>query len=110
MPVDREADHLQIKALTECLSFPLKLVYVDRSEGGPTELVIPDGSSPDVSLLYRPGSFNSTGWPKSNVSKVRAYYSASDHLIHKNFSGVCWVSHWFEEYLKIIKIGDYFFE
>ena len=55
MPVDREADHLQIKALTECLSFPLKLVYVDRSEGGPTELVIPDGSSPDVSLLYRPG-------------------------------------------------------
>ncbi|KAL5269026.1 hypothetical protein ACHWQZ_G002748 [Mnemiopsis leidyi] len=58
MPVDREADHLQIKALTECLSFPLKLVYVDRSEGGPTELVIPDGSSPDVSLLYRPGHYD----------------------------------------------------
>ena len=47
---------------------------------------------------------------KSNVSKVRAYCSASDHLIHKMFSGVCRVSHWFEEYLKIIEIGDYFFE
>ena len=50
------------------------------------------------------------GWPKSNVSKVRAYYSASDHLIRKIFSGVCRDSHWFEEYLKIIEIGDYFFE
>ena len=51
-----------------------------------------------------------TGWPKSNVSKVRAYCSASDHLIRKIFSGVCRDSHWFEEYLKIIEIGDYFFE
>ena len=54
--------------------------------------------------------FEFTGWPKSNVSKVRAYCSASDHLIRKIFSGVCKVSHWFEEYLKIIEIGDYFFE
>ena len=53
--------------------------------------------------------FHSTGWPKSNVSKVRAYCSASDHLIRKIFSGVCRDSHWFEEYLKIIEIGDYFF-
>ena len=51
-----------------------------------------------------------TGWPKSNVSKVRAYYSAFDHLIRKIFSGVCRDSHWFGEYLKIIEIGDYFFE
>ena len=49
-------------------------------------------------------------WPKSNVSKVRAYCSASDHLIRKIFSGVCRDSHWFEEYLKIIEIGDHFFE
>ena len=52
----------------------------------------------------------STGWPKSNVSKVRAYCSASNHLIRKIFSGVCRLSHWFEEYLKIIEIGDHFFE
>ena len=51
-----------------------------------------------------------TGCPKSTVSKVRACCSASDHLIRKIFSGVCRVSHWFEEYLKIIEIGDYFFE
>ncbi|XP_063684538.1 ubiquitin thioesterase OTUB1-like isoform X2 [Bolinopsis microptera] len=58
MPVDREADHLQIKALTDCLSFPLKLVYVDRSEGSPSELIIPDGSNPTVFLLYRPGHYD----------------------------------------------------
>ena len=51
-----------------------------------------------------------TGWPQSNVSKVRAYCSGSDHLIRKISSGVCRVSHWFDEYLKIIKISDYFFE
>ena len=48
-------------------------------------------------------------WPKSNVSKVRAYCSAFDHLIRKIFSGVCRDSHWFEEYLKIIEIDDHFF-
>ena len=44
------------------------------------------------------------------MSKVRAYCSASDHLIRKIFSGVCRDSLWFEEYLKIIEVGDYFFE
>ena len=53
---------------------------------------------------------NCTGWPKSNVPKVRAYCSASDHLIRKLFSGVFRDIHWFEEYLKIIEIDDYFFE
>ena len=53
---------------------------------------------------------NNTGWPKSNVPKVRAYYSASDHLIRKTFAGVCRDNHWFEEYLKIIEIDDNFFE
>ena len=51
-----------------------------------------------------------TGWPKSNVPKVRAYSSASDHLIRKIFSGVCRDIHWFEEYLKIIEFDDHFFE
>ena len=54
--------------------------------------------------------FQSTGWPKSNVPKVRAYCSASDHLIRKIFAGVCRDIHWFEEYLKIIEIDDHFFE
>ena len=55
-------------------------------------------------------SVANTGWPKSNVSKVRAYCSASDHLIRKIFSGLCRDSHRFEEYLKIIWIGVHFFE
>ena len=42
--------------------------------------------------------------------KVRAYCSASDHLIRKTFFGVCRDIHWFEEYLKIIEIDDHFFE
>ena len=44
----------------------------------------------------------------SNVPKVRAYCSASDHRISKICSGVCRDSQWFEEYLKIIEIGDNF--
>ena len=52
----------------------------------------------------------STGWPKSNVPKVRAYCSTPDHLIRKIFSGMCRDIHWFEEYLKIIEIDDHFFE
>ena len=54
--------------------------------------------------------FIDTGWPKSNVSNVRAYCLASDHLIRNIFLGVCRDSHWFKEYLKIIEIGDHFFE
>ena len=65
-----------------------------------------------LNFLFLFCSLNNTlfWWPKSNVSKVRAYCSASDHLIRKIFSGVCRGSHWFEEYLKIIEISDNFFE
>ena len=41
--------------------------------------------------------YYTTGWPKSNVPKVQAYCSASDHLIRKISSGVCRDIHWFEE-------------
>ena len=44
------------------------------------------------------------GCHRPNEAKVRAYCSASDHLIRKIFSGVCRDSQWFEEYLTIIKI------
>ena len=60
-------------------------------------------------LLTKCRTYRDTGWPKSNVSKVRAYCSASDHLIRKIFSGVCRDRHWFEEYLKFIEIDDYFY-
>ena len=42
-----------------------------------------------LSKLASTSRSENTGWPKSNVPKVRAYCSASDHLIHKIFSGVC---------------------
>ena len=64
---------------------------------------------------YSDVTLKTARWPKSiNVSKVQAYYSASesDHLIRKNFSGLCRDSHCFEEYLKIIETFTYvhFFE
>lgn len=58
MPVDKEADHLQVMAITECLEFPLKIIYVDRSPGPPTEIKFPDNSNPDVVLIYRPGHYD----------------------------------------------------
>ena len=61
-------------------------------------------------LVKAKGLYDCTGWPKSNVPKVRAYCSASDHLIRKIFSGVCRYIHCFEEYLKVIEIDDHFLE
>lgn len=58
MPVDREADHLHIMALCSCLEFPVKIMYVDRTSGGPTEINFPDGTAPTVTLLYRPGHYD----------------------------------------------------
>ena len=49
---------LQVMALTECLEFPLKIIYVDRSPGPPTEIKFPDSSDPKVVLIYRPGHYD----------------------------------------------------
>ena len=53
-----------------------------------------------------------TGWPKSNVQKVRAHCTVSDHLTSKSFQGCVGIftAHWFDEYLKIVEIDHYFFE
>ena len=42
----------------------------------------------------------STGCPKSHCAKVRAYCSASDHLIHKISSRMLQENSSFEEYYK----------
>ena len=41
-----------------------------------------------ICVLYEYVPPKNTGWPKSNVSKVGAYCSASDHQIRKISSGV----------------------
>ena len=45
---------------------------------------------------------------KDSHPTIRAYCSASGHLIRKIFSGVCRGSHWFQVYLKVIVIDDHF--
>eukprot|EP00753_Platysulcus_tardus_P020546 PLAT820.1.p1 GENE.PLAT820.1~~PLAT820.1.p1 ORF type:complete len:285 (+),score=141.16 PLAT820.1:29-883(+) len=58
-PTDKECDQIQIMALAEAFSVCVKIVYLDRSEGGmPTEHIIPDGGEPVVTVLYRPGHYD----------------------------------------------------
>ena len=62
-----------------------------------------------ASIMFVINMSDNYGWPKSNVLKVRPYCSASDHPIRKICLGVCWDSHWSEEYLKISEMDDKFF-
>ncbi|XP_022097922.1 ubiquitin thioesterase OTUB1-like [Acanthaster planci] len=58
-PMARESDHIHIIALTSALDVGVRVVYLDRGEGGkviPHDF--PDGCSPQVVLLYRPGHYD----------------------------------------------------
>eukprot|EP00051_Salpingoeca_urceolata_P021496 m.337930 g.337930 ORF g.337930 m.337930 type:complete len:265 (-) comp19809_c1_seq2:69-863(-) len=59
-PMGKEADHLQIKALSEALGVCIRVSYVDRTPGETANTHdIPDnGSEPSVHLLYRPGHYD----------------------------------------------------
>mmetsp|Transcript_57693 Transcript_57693/g.185402 ORF Transcript_57693/g.185402 Transcript_57693/m.185402 type:complete len:265 (+) Transcript_57693:60-854(+) len=64
-PMNTEADHLQIAALSTCLGVPVCVVYLDRSEGDTAaeHLFQEDGGAavgafPPVHLLYRPGHYD----------------------------------------------------
>ncbi|CAJ1351391.1 unnamed protein product, partial [Effrenium voratum] len=60
-PMNTEADHLQISALSSYLAVPVTVVYLDRTEGAAAEHPFAhDPSSPfePVHLLYRPGHYD----------------------------------------------------
>lgn len=57
-PVNRECEQVQIIALTEMLDIPVAIEYLDGTSDAPSRLVFPDGSSPVVELLYRPGHYD----------------------------------------------------
>ncbi|KNC51085.1 ubiquitin thioesterase OTUB1 [Thecamonas trahens ATCC 50062] len=59
--VGRDADHVQITALTAYLDLAVRVVYLDQSttaDGAASEIVIPDGGRPVCTLLYRPGHYD----------------------------------------------------
>ena len=56
-PVNHECEQVQIIALTEMLEIPVAIEYLDGS-GAPSKLVFPEGATPVVNLLYRPGHYD----------------------------------------------------
>jgi len=58
-PMGKEADHIHIIALTAVLDTPVRVEYMDRGESKSVNAHdFPEGSSPCVSLLYRPGHYD----------------------------------------------------
>lgn len=59
-PMYRESDHIHIISLTECSGVNVRINYLDR--GGSEDRVnthdFPEGSSPRIHLLYRPGHYD----------------------------------------------------
>ena len=58
-PMGREADHIHIIALTAALDTPVRVEYMDRGESKAVNAHdFPEGSAPQVCLLYRPGHYD----------------------------------------------------
>ncbi|XP_030075729.1 ubiquitin thioesterase OTUB1 [Microcaecilia unicolor] len=58
-PMAKESDHIHIIALAQALNVSILVEYMDRGEGGATNHhVFPEGSVPNVYLLYRPGHYD----------------------------------------------------
>jgi ubiquitin thioesterase protein OTUB1 len=58
-PMYKEADHLQISGLTAALGVPIRVTYMDRGIGGQVnEHDFPEGTTPTIHLLYRPGHYD----------------------------------------------------
>lgn len=59
-PMYRDCDQIQIVALTRALAVPLRIVYLDQSEGdSPTIHTFEDAEGKEaVVLLYKPGHYD----------------------------------------------------
>lgn len=56
-PMYKESDHIHIIALTTALGmFGVRVVYMDRGIGAKHEF--PEGSNPNIHILYRPGHYD----------------------------------------------------
>ena len=56
--IDKDADALQILALTTEMGVPVHISYLDATDGPLRGYVIPEGMERVVSLLYRPGHYD----------------------------------------------------
>lgn len=55
----KESDHIHIIALTAAIGVPVRVVYLDRGQGGNvTSHDFPEGSQPKLFLIYRPGHYD----------------------------------------------------
>ncbi|XP_071507559.1 ubiquitin thioesterase OTUB1-like [Diadema antillarum] len=58
-PMAKESDHIHIIALTTALSVGIRVAYLDRGEGGKVNCHdFPEGCTPQLTLLYRPGHYD----------------------------------------------------
>ena len=55
----KESDHIHIIALTNSLSAPVSILYLDRTDQEKaTPHNFPEDSNPDIFILYRPGHYD----------------------------------------------------
>ncbi|CAH1970926.1 unnamed protein product [Acanthoscelides obtectus] len=58
-PMYKESDHIHIMAACAAINAGVRVVYMDRGTGkNCTEHDIPEGRTPTVHLLYRPGHYD----------------------------------------------------
>jgi ubiquitin thioesterase protein OTUB1 len=58
-PMFKDCDNIQIVALARALQVPLRVVYLDQSDGPPFSLEFgPGDRSREVKLLYKPGHYD----------------------------------------------------
>jgi ubiquitin thioesterase protein OTUB1 len=58
-PMFKDADQLQIVALSRILNVAIRIVYLDQSTGAEANVIdFGDSSKPQVHLLYRPGHYD----------------------------------------------------
>lgn len=55
----KESDHVHIISLTSTTQVPVRIEYMDRGTASSiTHHDFPDGSNPQLYLLYRPGHYD----------------------------------------------------
>uniref|UniRef100_UPI00398F7615 ubiquitin thioesterase OTUB2-like isoform X1 n=1 Tax=Pristiophorus japonicus TaxID=55135 RepID=UPI00398F7615 len=57
-PMAVESDHIHITALTQALSIPIQVEYMDKTDTEVNHHIFPEGSKPLVYLLYKPGHYD----------------------------------------------------
>lgn len=58
-PMYKESDHIHIMAACAAMNTGVRVVYMDRGVNtSVTEHDLPEGSTPSIHLLYRPGHYD----------------------------------------------------